>query len=136
MSRPPLQQIYLRLAKELSRRSTCVRLAVGTVLTDPSMEQVYSVGYNGNVRGFPNKCDREEVGNCGCIHAEQNALVKAPGSNTPKHAFITLAPCEVCAKLLVQSGVKHVTFIDRYRNSRGLSILEEADIPHRQMQPA
>ena len=85
--RPPLFEVYMRMAEELAKRSTCARLQVGTVLTDASLEQVLAIGYNGNVRGFPNRCDSDEVGRCGCIHSEMNALVKSPGDLTS--AFIS-----------------------------------------------
>ena len=79
VERPPLYEVYMRMAEELAKRSTCSRLQVGTVLTDPSLENVVAIGYNGNARGFPNRCDSDEPGRCGCIHSEMNAVVKAPG---------------------------------------------------------
>lgn len=51
--RPPLYEVYMRMAEELAKRSTCVRLQVGTVLTNATLEHVVAIGYNGNARGFP-----------------------------------------------------------------------------------
>jgi deoxycytidylate deaminase len=59
VSRPPLYEVYMRMAEELAKRSTCARLQVGTVLTDAQLEHVVSIGYNGNARGFPNRCDSD-----------------------------------------------------------------------------
>ena len=92
VSRPPLYEVYMRMAEELAKRSTCQRLQVGTVITDAKLEHVVAIGYNGNVRGFPNRCDSTEAGKCGCIHSEMNALVKAPGDLVDKVAFITASP--------------------------------------------
>ncbi|HIN77821.1 MAG TPA: hypothetical protein EYM97_03220 [Gemmatimonadetes bacterium] len=104
VSRPPLYEVYMRMAEELAKRSTCARLQVGTVITDAGLENVVAIGYNGNARGFPNKCDSTEQGRCGCIHSEMNALVKAPGQMRDKVAFITASPCVVCAKLMIQAS--------------------------------
>ena len=78
--RIPLYEVYMRMAEELAKRSTCARLQVGTVVTNQALENVLAIGYNGNARGLPNRCDSTVPGSCGCIHSEMNALVKAPGS--------------------------------------------------------
>lgn len=126
--RPPLYEVYMRMAEELAKRSTCARLQVGTVITDANLEHVVSIGYNGNARGFPNRCDSTEAGRCGCIHSEMNALVKAPGQMRDKVAFITASPCVMCAKLMVQANVSHLFYRERYRVPAGLEILEQAGI--------
>ncbi len=128
VSRPPLYEVYMRMAEELAKRSTCQRLQVGTVLTDARLEHVLSIGYNGNVRGFPNRCDSDEAGKCGCIHSEMNALVKAPGEVLDKVAFITASPCVMCAKLMVQANVSHVYYREEYREPAGLNVLERAGV--------
>jgi dCMP deaminase len=128
VTRPPLYEVYMRMAEELAKRSTCARLRVGTVLTDAHLEHVVSIGYNGNARGFPNHCDSDEVGMCGCIHSEMNALVKSPGDLRDKVAFITASPCKMCAKLIVQANVSHVFYRDPYRNQDGLQVLEQAGL--------
>jgi dCMP deaminase len=126
--RPPLYEVYMRMAEELAKRSTCSRLQVGSVITDQRLEHVLALGYNGNVRGFPNQCDSTEAGKCGCIHSEMNALVKAPGDVPDKVAFITASPCIMCAKLMVQAKVSHVFFRDAYRDPAGLEVLERAGV--------
>ena len=126
--RIPLFEVYMRMAEELAKRSTCVRLQVGTVLTDASLEQVLAIGYNGNVRGFPNRCDSDEAGRCGCIHSEMNALVKSPGEVPNKVAFVTASPCVMCAKLMVQAKVSHLFYRGAYRDPAGLGVLERAGV--------
>ena len=128
VTRPPLYEVYMRMAEELANRSTCSRLQVGTVLTDASLEQVIAIGYNGNVRGFPNRCDSDEVGRCGCIHSEMNALVKSPGDLPDKVAFVTASPCVMCAKLMVQAKVSHLFYRQAYRDPAGLDVLERAGV--------
>ncbi len=127
--RIPLFEVYMRMADELAKRSTCSRLQVGTVVTDFELERVVAIGYNGNARGFPNACDTDVPGACGCIHSEMNALIKAPGDLRRKVVFVTASPCVMCAKLIVQSNVAYVYFRTRYRNAAGLEILRDAGIP-------
>jgi len=128
VTRLPLFEVYMRMAEELAKRSTCSRLQVGTVLTDHALENVVAIGYNGNARGFPNRCDRDVPGSCGCIHSEQNALVKSPGHMRDKVAFVTASPCAMCAKLMVQAHVTHVYYREAYRSDEGLEILRSAGI--------
>jgi dCMP deaminase len=126
--RPPLFEVYMRMAEELAKRSTCRRLSVGTVITDALLENVLAIGYNGNVRGFPNDCDSPTPGRCGCIHSEMNALVKAPGQLRDKVAFVTASPCVMCAKLMVQANISHVFYRRSYRSRDGLNVLQEARV--------
>lgn len=126
--RLPLFEVYMRMAEELGKRSTCRRLSVGTVITDPHLENVVAIGYNGNARGLPNDCDSPTPGACGCIHSEMNALVKAPGSLPGKAAFVTASPCVMCAKLMIQARVTHLYYRTPYRNPVGLEVLREAGI--------
>jgi len=128
VDRIPLYEVYMRMAEELAKRSTCLRAQVGTVITDAGLSNVLGIGYNGNASGLPNRCDSEEPGRCGCIHSEMNALVKAPGSVRDKVVFVTVNPCVMCAKLIIQSGVTHVFFRGHYRDSGGLNALESAGI--------
>jgi len=126
--RPPMFEVYMRMAEELAKRSTCARLKVGTVITDRHLENVVGIGYNGNARGFPNECDGPTPGACGCIHSEQNALVKAPGGMRDKVAFVTASPCVTCAKLLIQGNISHVFYRETYRVPSGLEVLESAGV--------
>ncbi len=126
--RPPLFEVYMRMAEELAKRSTCSRLQVGTVLTDPRLENVLAIGYNGNARGFPNECDSPEVGKCGCIHSEMNALVKAAGHVRDKVAFVSASPCPMCAKLMIQANISYVFFRDAYRDPKGLEVLQKGGV--------
>jgi dCMP deaminase len=128
VTRPPLFEVYMRMAEELAKRSTCRRLSVGTVITDYQLENVVGIGYNGNARGFPNDCDSPTPGACGCIHSEMNALVKAPGQLEDKVVFVTASPCPACAKLVIQAKVRFLYYRVPYRRPQGLEILEQGGV--------
>ncbi len=128
LSRIPIYEVYMRMAEELAKRSTCSRLQVGTVVTDATLENVVAIGYNGNAKGLPNRCDSSVPGNCGCIHSEVNALVKAPGSMKDKVVFVSSSPCVMCAKLMINSGVTHVFYRQLYRDPSGVELLAAAGV--------
>jgi dCMP deaminase len=124
-----MEDVLMRFADTLALRSTCLRQSVGCVVTDSVMLRVLGVGYNGNARGLPNCCDHpDDVGACGCLHAELNALLKASGSEPAKQLFTTLAPCAACAKMIVNAGVERVVYGVRYRLTAGLEILDRSGI--------
>ena len=126
--RIPLEEVYMRMAEELAKRSTCARNRVGSVITSSDLTQVLGIGYNGNARGLPNSCDSPEPGRCGCIHSEANALIKA-GAQTPgKVMFVTVSPCVMCAKMVVNSNVARVFFRDAYRDPAGVEVLRRGGV--------
>ncbi|MBO0703901.1 MAG: hypothetical protein J2P39_01155 [Candidatus Dormibacteraeota bacterium] len=126
--RIPLEEVYMRMAEELAKRSTCARTQVGSVIASADLTQVLGIGYNGNARGLPNRCDRPEPGNCGCLHSEANALIKA-GAQTPgKVMFVTVSPCVMCAKMIVNSNVTRVQYRSAYRDPAGLEVLRESGV--------
>src|SRR5439155_246526 len=79
-------------------------------------------------RGLPNKCDSAVPGNCGCIHSEMNALVKAPGNVRDKVVFVSASPCVMCAKLIINSGVTHVFYRKAYRDPSGVEVLQQGGV--------
>ncbi|HUZ88973.1 MAG TPA: deaminase [Candidatus Acidoferrales bacterium] len=126
--RIPLEEVYMRMAEELAKRSTCARHRVGTVITSGDLTQVLGIGYNGNARGLPNACDGPDPGRCGCIHSEANALIKA-GAQTPgKLVFVTVSPCSMCAKMIVNSNVRSVYYREAYRDPAGIDILRQGGV--------
>lgn len=133
-ARPSFEEIFMRMAGLVSRRSTCKRLNVGCAIVTPDFRTVLSMGYNGNASGLPNKCDSTEPGKCGCIHAEQNAVINCDAPRyVDKIVFCTNLPCKMCAKFLVNLGnVKEVVYNMDYRLKEGLDVLSYAGIPYRQ----
>lgn len=128
--RVSFEEIYMRFALQLAERSTCQRLKVGAVVVANDYTHVYGIGYNGNASGLPNTCESDEPGNCGCLHAEDNALLKTHvGPHVPKIFFVTHQPCAYCAKRIInKGGFQKVFFYHPYRLMRGLEILEGAGI--------
>ena len=93
------------------------------MITTADLTQVLGIGYNGNARGLPNRCDSDQPGGCGCVHSEANALLKA-GAQTPgKRMFVTVAPCVMCAKMIVNSNVERVYYRRPYRIQDGIQVL-------------
>lgn len=129
--RPSFEEIYLHLAFTLSCRSTCKRLKVGTVITSTDYRKVLAVGYNGNATGLPNQCDRDEPGNCGCLHSEENAVINCDSPRSvEKIVFVTHLPCASCAKRLINLGnVKQVVYCTEYRLLDSITFLQKANIP-------
>lgn len=128
--RPTFESIYMRLAQTLAERSTCVRLQVGTVITSTDFRKVLAVGYNGNATGLPNRCDRDEPGNCGCLHSEENAVINCDAPRqVEKFVFVTHLPCVACAKRLINLGnVKKVYYAEDYRLRDSVALLESVGI--------
>ena len=128
VSRAKLPQLWMNLALAVRELSTCRRSQVGCVITTADFEQVLGVGYNGNAMGLANTCDLDEVGNCGCIHAEVNALIKVGAGRRDKVIFTTMGPCLACAKLILNSGCSKLRYYAPYRDSSGLALLDEVGI--------
>ncbi|MFH1715454.1 MAG: cytidine/deoxycytidylate deaminase family protein [Elusimicrobiota bacterium] len=139
--RPSWDEYFMSIAKEVAKRSTCTRRNVGAVLVKD--KRILATGYNGTVRDLDHcdavGCIREkkkiESGTrhelCRGLHAEQNALLFASsyGLDT-KHSVLysTIQPCIMCAKMIVQSGIKKVVYIGDYPDVFALDIFKEANV--------
>src|SRR3982074_3399864 len=126
--RIPLEEVYMRMAEELAKRSTCARLQVGSVIATSDLTQVLGIGYNGNAKGLPNRCDSTTPGSCGCIHSEQNALIKAGAQLPDKAMFISASPCVMCAKMIINANVTKVYYRAAYRDPAGLDVLSQGGV--------
>ncbi len=128
--RPSFYQVYMEFAEAIAKRSTCKRLQVGTVITSKDFRKVLAIGYNGNATGLPNTCDRDEVGNCGCLHSEENAVINCDSPREiEKVVFVTHLPCAACAKRLINLGnVIQVIYKNDYRKREAIDILNMAGI--------
>ncbi len=128
--RLPFSHIYMSLALMMAKRSTCARLHVGCVITSTDNRYVYGVGYNGNAAGLANGCDSEEPGKCGCLHAEDNAVINCTAPrDAAKVVYTTNLPCIMCAKRIINlGGVELVNYAKDYRDISGLKALASAGI--------
>lgn len=121
---------YLKMALEWAKLSYCNRKKVGALIVKDRM--IISDGYNGTPSGFNNQCEDE----CGkthwyVLHAEANAILKlASSTQSAKDAtlYITLSPCRECSKLILQSGIRRLVFIDEYSDNEGINLLRERGI--------
>lgn len=121
---------YLRMAREWAQLSYCERRKVGALVIKDRM--IVSDGYNGTPSGFENHCeDEENYTKWYVLHAEANAILKmARSTNSSAGAtlYLTLSPCKECSKLVHQSGIKRLVYLERYKDDSGLKFLEKAGV--------
>ena len=121
--------IWMRLAVDISSRSNDPRLKVGAVIVTENNESVLALGYNGDEKGGTNTPDSLQPGCSNFIHAEVNAIAKMNYLDTrSKKIYITHAPCKVCSRLIVNSGIKKVIYCYEYRDISGIELLKQRNI--------
>jgi len=132
MSRIQRQTIHMLTAKLWAMRSTCKQpnRKIGCVITTSDLKQILSIGYNGPPQGLPNDSCRNISGDCGCNHAEMNAIAKVDSTIPKKTLFVTMQPCEACAGIIAQANISNVNFCDGYRNTKGLQLLQDCGISY------
>jgi len=119
----------MTFAHSIARRSYDPRYQVGAIVVTSDNTQVLSVGYNGNYSGGPNEVESEMPGESGMLHAEINALLKSDYNNPKKKIlYVTLSPCRMCAKAIVNAGINSVVYDEEYRDTSGLALLKDAGI--------
>jgi dCMP deaminase len=129
MNRPTWKEIWMNVAELMAQRSHHPTFKVGAIVTSNDNTQILSVGYNGNEAGGENEPESCEPGMSGLLHAEINCLLKLDYNNPKeKTMFLTLSPCPLCAKAIVNSGIKQVIYKEEYRELKGLEILINAGI--------
>ena len=127
--RPSWDDVWSSTAKILSERSYDPRHKVGAIIVTGDNTQVLAVGYNGNYSGGPNEVESSLPGESGLIHAEINALLKLDYINPKrKSMYVTLSPCKMCAKAIVNSGINEVVYCEEYRDTSGIQILQNAGV--------
>ena len=133
MSRPAWDDVWMDFATLIAKRSYDPRYQVGSVIVTDSNTQVLAIGYNGNYSGGPNEVESTLPGQSGMIHAEINALIKLDYNNPNKKImYLTLSPCRGCAKAIINGGISEVVYSERYRDTSGIKLLEQAGIAVRQ----
>lgn len=112
---------YMEICKNIASLSYDPKFKVGTVIITADFREICAVGYNGNYKGGPNERDSEETGKSGFLHSEENALfhLAKPFELRDKLVmFCTHTPCPMCAKRIVNSGIKKVLYNEEY-NAQG-----------------
>ena len=129
MIRPSWDSIWMEVTQTIAKRSHHPNYKVGALIVTSDNTQVLSLGYNGNAAGMSNVPQSEQPGESGLIHAEINALLKLDYNNPKdKVLYLTLSPCEYCAKAIINSGIKKVVYENKYRDLTGVNILKEAGV--------
>lgn len=121
---------YLKMALEWANLSYCKRKQVGAILVKDRM--IISDGFNGTPSGFENACeDEDNFTKWYVLHAEANAILKVASSTQSVQGatlYITLSPCKECSKLICQSGIVRVVYINAYSDTTGIDFLEKAGV--------
>lgn len=129
------------------------RAKVGCVIVKDN--RIISIGYNGMPSGWDNNCEDEDwpiwaknekkidpiyvklKTKPEVLHAETNAIAKVARSNENCDGatlYTTMLPCLDCAKLIYQSGIKEVFYVDVYsKGTAGLEFLHKCNIPVRKI---
>ena len=131
----------MKTAFLISQRSTCLRRAVGAVLVKDN--RILSTGYNGAPKGIKHCYDRgclrielnipsgEQHQMCRGLHAEQNAIIQAATSGINIKGsvmYCTTFPCSICAKMIINTGIKEIYYKKFYNDILSIELLNEAGI--------
>ena len=139
--RPTWDEYFLEVAHLVSKRATCLRRRVGAVLVKD--KKILATGYNGAPSGLKHCIDvgclrqklkipsgeRHEL--CRGLHAEQNVLLQAAlyGVSTKESIlYVTNQPCIICAKMLINAGIREIIACSDYPDSFSGKFLKEAGI--------
>ncbi len=134
-------EYFMEITHLVAKRSTCIRRQVGSIIVRD--RRILATGYNGAPRGLAHCADigclREKMGVpsgrmqelCRGLHAEQNAIIQAAlfGVSIENSMIYTVTqPCVVCAKMIINSGIKRVVFADFYPDQLAEEMFEEAGV--------
>ena len=140
-NRPSWPTYFMDITFLVAKRSTCLRRAVGALIVKD--KRILSTGYNGAPTGLNHcleiGCLREELNVpsgekhelCRGIHAEQNAIIQAAYHGVSiKDAtlFCTNMPCSICAKMIINAGIKKIYYHSGYADTMSKEMLTEAGI--------
>jgi dCMP deaminase len=141
VGRPPWDTYFMRMAELAASRSTCLRRQVGAVIVKDRM--VLSTGYNDTPRGLPNcgdggcaRCAGDAPSGTGhdtclCLHAEQNSVIQAAYHGVSINGgtiYVTHQPCLVCAKMILNAGLRMVVFKGEYPDPLARQVLEDGGV--------
>ena len=142
MKRPSWDEYFMAIAHVVATRSNCCRRQVAAVIVKDN--RIISTGYNGTPRGIKNcnegRCPRcnsnipsgSKLDECLCSHAEENAILQAAYHGISVNGAIlytTFSPCLICAKMIINCGIKRVIYGSPYTvDETARSILAEAEV--------
>jgi dCMP deaminase len=130
----------MQIAHLVATRATCPRRSVGAVLVRD--KRILATGYNGAPSGLPHcpelgpthewptGCLR--AGHCiRALHAEQNALLQAAKIGVACDGatiYVTCQPCNACAKMVINGGIKRVIYEGEYPDEFSKEIFRDAQL--------
>jgi len=141
MTRPDIDEYFLKVASVVAERSTCQRHHVGAAAA--RNKHILATGYNGAPAGARDclelGCLRDEMGIppgtrhelCRGIHAEQNVIIQAGlhgVSLEGSTVYCTHTPCVLCAKMLVNAKIKRFVSFGSYNDDTFVQLFREAGI--------
>ena len=127
--RPDWDTIWIDFVKNIARRSSDPNFKVGCCIVTEDNCQVLAIGYNGDHKGGPNLRNSLNPGDSGFIHAEINALIKLDYNHPKaKTMYLTLSPCNKCAKAIINGGISKIVYLDTYRDTSGIELLRQQGI--------
>ena len=140
-------EYFMAIAKLSSMRSKDPSTQVGACIVGHD-NRILSIGYNGAPNGFNDKVfpwDREgdmlNTKYAYVCHGEMNAILNYRGSRKDLEnakIYVDLFPCNECAKLIIQSGIKEVIYIcDKYKDTDGVKaskkMLDECGVKYKEL---
>lgn len=142
MKRPSWDEYFMEMAELTAKRSTCMRRHVGAVIV--KYRHAIATGYNGAPSGIMHceergGCIRQQLNVpsgqrhelCMALHAEQNAIIQAAVMGNSVEGgtiYITHQPCAICAKMILNAGIKRIVIKEGYPDELAASILDEAGL--------
>ena len=141
ITRPTVDEYFLKIASVVAERATCRRHHVGAVAVKD--KHILSTGYNGAAAGSKDclelGCLRDELGIpsgerheiCRGIHAEQNAIIQASLHGVSLEGstiYCTHTPSILCAKMLVNARIKRFVTFGSYNDRSFVDLFKEAGI--------
>lgn len=139
--RPTWDEYFMEIVELIKTRSTCLRRQVGALIVKD--KRILSTGYNGAPMGCKHcvqiGCLRQDLNIpsgqrhelCRGIHAEQNAIIQAAYSGVSVKGgvlYVTTQPCVLCAKMIINAGIRKIVFKGDYPDELAMSLLREAEI--------
>ena len=133
---------FMEMTELVSTWSSCIRRQVGAIIVKD--KRILTTGYNGAPADVSSCRDRGEClriqrnipsGTCQeicyAVHAEQNAICQAAKlglSIDGATLYCTHQPCTICARLIINSGIKKVVYKNGYPDDFSLELFKEAGV--------
>jgi len=128
---------FERILYQIQSLSVSTTTKVGCIALKKDFSKIASFGYNGSYSGADinpetgTEEDSLEPGKSGFIHAEVNMIAKFKESDPENYIImLTLSPCLMCSKILINAGFKHIYWAKEYRNTDHLKIFKDLNITY------